>query len=420
MSSDTLISKRIINKSNFSALYSYFTSSRNYKDFLKSVENNNLINDYYLWSLLYSNSEHETKKLMNELAKHYMSTEITLEKNSITVENYSSFKYKINGESTWRNLPNWAIFFIEVGKFIERNDDTTLYINYLDDIIPASFISFGILNSAYSQYKEEINLKNWLFENIKIGTTVSYLYDEKGNSQVWRQGEIIDIYNEESLNKEFNPFIKLKISLPGQSPLSQSVSYKHLFKKIRIGGSVKNTAGSTVFLKDDLKKDLREYFPKEISSKIKFFNTTIINFIGHNKYNPIQKFTRSFKLSERLDDTIKQYQLNSWFYSEKDSYNLTNINVISSDSVPHEYNDRVNLFVGANASLKYYQNQSSRNVFLVDRSIIHSDSVETLSDIIAKDNMLGVENITSDIINYFNKKNISIPKGVELYAYRKI
>lgn len=337
--------------------------------------------------------------------------------NTYSTKNYHSH-YRLNKTTKWNFLPNWALFFIEVGRFLQRNKSATIYINYIDDIIPANFISFGILQEAYSAYNELVPDSKWINSNLKTGDKV-YIRESK-ESESWRQGEIKKIYEIDSVDTKFNPYVEIESHRPKEKPLFTSKPKTLLMEEVRLGGELKKTSGSKVKLNDTLKSGITNCFPEGIVNKIKFFNEDFINLVGFNKEKSFKEFSKSIQLSSNERETI--FKLDDWFYFSDDTHNLININTVKSES--SKYNSKaVNIFLDSSASLSYSNFKSEKNIYLINRMKVHDyniDDMERVSENIIKENLFNTENINQEIISWIKSKEIEVPKGVEFYAYRKI
>lgn len=326
--------------------------------------------------------------------------------------------YRLTDTIKWRPLPNWALFFIEIGRYIQRNKSATIYINFIDDIIPANFISFGVLQEGYLAYKEIALDSNWINNNLSTGDIV-YIR-ESHESDNWRQGEIKKVYEIDNVDEKFNPYVEIESKRPKEKPLFTSKPKTLLLEEVRLGGELKKTSGSKVKLNDTLKPGITKNFPKEIINKIKFFNEDYINLVGFNKEKPFKEFSKSIQLSSNERDKI--FKLDDWFYFSDDTHNLININSVKSAS--SDYDPKaVNIFLDSSASLSYSNLKSEKNVYLINRMKVHEhniDDMERVSENIIKENLFNTENINQEIISWIKNKEIEVPKGVEFYAYRKI
>ena len=316
-----------------------------------------------------------------------------------------------------KELPKWVEFFIEIGRFIADIEEITLYINYLDDIIPATFISLGILDSKYREYEEQFSLEKWMEKNFKRNQAVSYLYSEKSDgSKEWKKSKVLEVKKFENMNDTFNPYLILELKLPQQKPLIQQIPKTHILSKVRVGGRVRKTAGSTVYIDDKLNQRFKKLFSENTVDIIKFTNQDYINLIGHGKKHSFEKFSKRFHIYGSSNENSSGFKLSDWFYFEDTHSNLTNINVINSKA-SNFVEDNINIFLGANSGLGYYNFKNKKNIYLVNRMNNSIDSINRLTENLEKETMTTSTDITSTVIAYLDKKGVSLPKGVELFAY---
>lgn len=270
--------------------------------------------------------------------------------------------YALNQSNKVEKMPQWVNFFIEVGRYIAESNELTLYLNFLDDVIPASFISLGILDSIYGKYENDFILEKWISKNIKKSQVVSYLFNENANgSQEWRKAKVLEIKNIQGVDDKFNPYLIVEIELPKQRPITQQVPKTKILEKVRVGGRVKRTAGSTVYINDRLSKRFKNLFSESTIDILKFTNQDYINLIGYGKTAKFKEFSESITLYGPQKEDNASFKLSDWFYFEDSTNNLANINIINSESSNFD-NKNTNLFVGANAGLRYY-NFKNKKIF---------------------------------------------------------
>lgn len=344
--------------------------------------------------------------------------------NSLNIVHKNENKYGLYFSTSYDRervpLPRWATFFIEIGRYLEESDEVSIYVNYLDDIMPSTFVALGILDSIYKRYEDKFFLEEWINKNIRKGQEVSYIYEEKKNkAKFWRKATVVDVKHLDYMNEKFNPYVILEVNLPKKQKVIDKVPKTQIMEKIRIGGNVRNTAGSRVFIDDRLNKRFRKLFSNHTVDIIKFTNQQHINLIGHGKRNCFEKFAQQISIygSDVLGE--EGFKLSDWFYFESTSNNLANLNMINSESSIFN-NNNINIFIGANTSLRYYNFSNKKNIYLVDRLDISNDSAESLSVNLMKDTMLGSKDVTLELLKYLEESKVLIPKGVELFAFRKV
>lgn len=337
-------------------------------------------------------------------------------KETVLSNNYSNpVFYQTNLDNHQYKLPTWAVFFLEVGRYIAENDKVTLYINYLDEIIPAVFITLGILDFEYSQCENQFDLMKCLDTNLVRGSYVSYLYKSNNNKPEWKKAKVIDIKNIENMDK-FNPYLTVELDLPKQKEYIQKIPSTKILERIRIGGTTRKTAGSTVYVDDNLNKNFKNIFTEETIKIMKFNNRKYVNLIGRGVEKQFEKFSDQITLLRTFYNEKINFKPREWFYFESDSNHFSNINVINSDK-SNFIDDNINIYVGASAGLQNFNHRNDKNVFLVNRMNISNDFAERLSNNIVKETMFSSSDITNNLLSHLNEKEIQIPKGVEILAY---
>lgn len=316
----------------------------------------------------------------------------------------------------WEPIPNWIKFFLEIGKFATRNDSVNIYISYIDDIIPASFISLGAVIGKYVEYQDIEIDSEWINSNLSVGDSV--YYRKSIDSNTWQLGKVVNIYNNKHVNEKFNPYVVIETQIPKEEPLFDNIPLTLLLDKVRLGGNVKKTSGNIVKLNDCLKPKFDYFFNDDIKKHIKFRSENIVNIIGSRKENDFREFSRRCQL--RLFSLKTVVKIDDWLYYGDEQYNLNNLSFIKSPTTRKD-NKSLNIFMDSTAVLNFSEINSKRNVFIVNRMKVYDynmDNIERVSQNIIKNNLFNNTNLTDDLIKLLSKKNIEIPKGVELYAYR--
>ena len=100
---------------------------------------------------------------------------------------------------------------------------------------------------------------------VNIGDVITYLYDSRGDIDIWRKAEILDIFNSEILTEEkYNPYLKLNIELGRDNYINVEIPKTIWKSKISLNNRYKSTAGSKVSFKSGASDFLRRKYGEDM------------------------------------------------------------------------------------------------------------------------------------------------------------
>src|SRR5699024_4572498 len=311
--------------------------------------------------------------------------------------------YKLNGKSSWNLMENWMHFFIEIGKFFQDSPDGNLIISYIDEELPAYFLSLGVVLQSYDNYmNKEEDLDNYFLDYVSSNKTILIDMQEFG----WRKGSIIGIERIESLSEKFNPYLTILVDIPGQSEVKERVPRTLWEERLRVPKNYKNTAGSKVIFSEYIDYTIRSRYGDKISRKLLTNNECFVNLIGREISVKFENFIEKMELKfyDNSGTTIDKL-----IYISGKENNFSNLNIYKSQG-DENINEAINIYVGATAGLANY-NLGNKNIYLLNRKKINTENNYLLVDNLLKSSNQQQE-MTSDIENYLKNKGLDVPRGL--------
>ena len=172
--------------------------------------------------------------------------------------------YKLsNGSKTksWSELENWMKFFIFLGRYIQSKKKLTVYISYLNDVIPAVLLSFGAICKKYEEVTyDKTPLWKDIINSLNIGDKVTYFEGGEWNEAIYIDSEFIG-------NPEFDPYLVVKIERRGKLKGLYRIPRTKIEEKVRVNVGYKKTTGSIVKMNEDDSFNLEELFGIEGTKK---------------------------------------------------------------------------------------------------------------------------------------------------------
>lgn len=328
---------------------------------------------------------------------------------------WNILKYRTSISSQWSEVTNWMKFFMFLGAYTETKEEINIYVSFLDEFYPALFISKGIID--YNLENLDSYLKDYdINSDLKIGDNVTYLYEIKKGKEVWKKAEVINIYNDENaLNREWNPFIKLKIEMKKREYLFHKIPKTIWNKRLRIASNYKNTAGSVVRMNKEIEGYIKEKYSKQVVNYLQSTNRKMINICGLN----VQKeWENSKKVLEFSEGNIN-FTIDDFIFTDDSKYSISNVNIIKTIKSKNEsVKDVPTIFVGDNSSVTLTNFKTKRNIFLSNRKKNNDNMIEMLKQNTIQDSAFkNPENKARELFSVMNKWDIKLPRGVEIYVY---
>ncbi|MCJ1785530.1 hypothetical protein [Mammaliicoccus sciuri] len=326
------------------------------------------------------------------------------------IEN-SSYKYrlKVDGKyiNDWQIQKQWMEFFECIGKFVQTRNNINLYISYLDEILPALFISKGIIESQLEYYKRHDDIPK-----LEVGDEIALLTDLK--NEIWRKAKVLDVYYDSS-KIALNPFAKLKIILGKNNTYDNHIPFRDWNTKIRMNPNFKSTAGSIVKLDDSISDFLRRKYSVNYLKNLKMKNQNIVNLIGNNIEQTIYDYMKIFNFNNEKH----HYKLDDIIHHSGKVKNYSNTQIIKSRNYTNDItNNEVSIFLGDNSSLIFSEYRTERNIFISNRKKSNLQHQEIFLDSFLNDSYgNNCLEVNKEIKEFLKKYKIEIPKGVEIYGY---
>ncbi|MGG6840866.1 UNVERIFIED_CONTAM: hypothetical protein MXM71_06860 [Mammaliicoccus sciuri] len=326
------------------------------------------------------------------------------------IEN-SSYKYRLEVDgkyiNNWQIQKQWMKFFESIGKFVQTKNNINLYISYIEEILPALFISKGIIESQLDYYKRYDDTPK-----LEVGDEIALLTDSK--NEIWRKAKVLEVYNDSS-KIALNPFVKLKIILGKNNTYDNHIPYRDWNTKIRMNPNYKSTAGSKVKLDDSINDFLCRRYSSNFLKNLKMKNQNIVNLIGNNIEQSIYDYMKIFNFK----DEKNHYKLNDIIQHGGNTKNYSNTQIIKSRKYTNNINNNeVSIFLGDNSSLIFSEYRTERNIFLSNRKKSNLQHQEIFLDSFLNDSYSNnCLEINKEIKEFLKKNEIEIPKGVEIYGY---
>lgn len=346
-----------------------------------------------------------------------------LNKNFFNQENiFNNFKYRdSNIKSDWKESENWMDFFIQLGNYIFNKEEVSVYISYVNEIIPAMFVLLGIVESSISNLRlHENHLEKIILDSLSVGDYV--VVRENSKEDNWYPAIIKNIENSHK-KSNFNPIIttdiledKNKNKKSKSKFISFSIPKPFLVHRVRMNANVKKTAGNKVLLDDRLSEYLEDNYSNQIVNALKMMNRDYVNVFGIG----VEKSLIELRKQIEFSDGANIFNSNDLLFFLSDGYNYKNVNFINSlESEPKYFEEAISIFVGDNSGNRFARYKAKRNVYLTNRLKMNQDSNEMLVQRLEKENIgQNTDEMTEELLIYFKKQGVNIPRGVELYVFK--
>ncbi|MBW4836178.1 MAG: hypothetical protein KZY51_07790 [Staphylococcaceae bacterium] len=322
-------------------------------------------------------------------------------------------KYKNKYSSIWREYEEWMKFFYLVGEFVNSNQRINFYISYIDTFLPAIFISKGIINNAMNQLKSKLSEIS-ITDLVNIGDVITYLYDSRGDIDIWRKAEILDIFNSEILTEEkYNPYLKLNIELGRDNYINVEIPKTIWKSKISLNNRYKSTAGSKVSFKSGASDFLRRKYGEDMYH---YLNSTSINFL--NIY--ARGFSNMFeKLNEEIEFKEENfiYKLEDYIHLSDSNKSYSNCNLVKSDNNKINFKNIPNIFLNDSVILARDKWRGEKNIYISNRMNSDFLSRDLVIYNICDSSINSKLNVNTEFHDFLIENDASIPRGVEIFVY---
>ncbi|WP_341776498.1 hypothetical protein [Staphylococcus simulans] len=313
-------------------------------------------------------------------------------------------KYRMTENITWDNLEVWMDFFYNIGEFVENQKNINLYISYIDDIYPSIFLAKGIIDCYLEKLSYDIPP---IEEELVTGDIILY---KEGNK--WLKAKVLNVFNHSIFTETYrNPYISLEFDSRIKSDNITKQTPKSKWEgNIKLNANYKSTSGRAVKINNNISNYFSEKYGQGVVDYITSTNKILVNIVGHNIS---EKLKNDMELLE-FETHNYAYNLNEIFYFDDEEYSYHNVKMIKSKQQKNIQNDEsVSIFVGDNASVTMSNSITNRNIFISNRRNRNTMREILLSNI----NNAPQRNKNEELTNFIKKRNLKVPKGVEIYAY---
>lgn len=317
----------------------------------------------------------------------------------------TKLSYSVHDESgkaeIFLSLEEWMKAFFLFGEFLAKQSRFNIYVSYVDSLIPAIFCTFGYLHSKYSSYRTKDLIAS--FASLPCGKELCFkTYSCK------------DIWELRTLKEVDKKQDRVLIENNKKENLIDHIKEEDIPNKVRVRGNAKMSSGRGLGVKmnDYISPIIGLLYGKEIENRIKILNEEHINILGRAVYEEIEQIMES--LIFELPDKEKFY-LRDILYFKNSETNFWNVEHIKSDRAKED-DGRMNVYIGENNALNYWDLRGDKNVIFADRKNIDKTYHEDLFDRIRR-SISEEAKIISELENYFAVHSIVFPRGVEIVAW---
>lgn len=403
-------------------------------DARKLAEEYQLLNDVSVGVFFYQ----EEEKVLSELLKN--GVQLGLKKNKKIQESidseklkkdfnksffdqeniFNNFKYRdSNIKSDWKKSENWMDFFIQLGNYVFNKEEVSVYISYVNEIIPSMFVLLGIAESSISNLRlNENHLEKIILDSLSVGDHV--VVKENSKDDNWYPAKIKSIENSYE-EPDLNPMIIIdtledKNKKSKSKFISFSIPKRLLVHRVRMNANVKKTAGNNVLLDDGLSEYLEEKYSQRIVNALKMMNKDCVNVFGIG----VEKSLIELRKQIEFSDGVNIFNSNDLLFFLSDSYNYKNVNFVNSlESEPKYFAEAISMFVGDNSGNRFAKYKTKKNIYLTNRLKMNQDSNEMLVQRLEKENIgQNTDEMTKELLIHLKKQGVNIPRGVELYVFK--
>lgn len=328
---------------------------------------------------------------------------------------YNDLMYRTSKNGRWMKISKWMKFFLSIGEYIEKKEYVNIYISYIDEFYPALFITKGLidanLNNLETKIKDyDINI------DLKIGDRVAYLTEVKNDKEVWKKAQVIDIYyDDNALKDEWNPYIELQFEKKKKNELNYKIPKTKWSKRLRISSNYKSTAGSIIKMNREIEGYFKEKYSEELVDYFQAINKKQINIVGLKVQTEWENYNEYLQF---LENNI-QFKIKDFIFPNESKYSITNVNFIKTISSKNVAEKGIpTLFVGDNSALTLAKLKTKKNIIVSNRKKNNDVIIDLVKQNVVNDFEFENEQEKSDDLHKFlNEKDISIPKGVEVFVY---
>lgn len=347
-------------------------------------------------------------KLENSVIRNEQNTEFREEdvdfKYQISVNDVDKF-YTRQTKNNFSNASHWMTFFVELGKYMASNRNRNVFVSFLDSVLPAAMISFGIAKKFMDFAASEEGSARFFekLESLSAGDELMV----KANG-IWQRGKLVSS-DEKS--------ITVQVLDSDRSELQNTFLNSAAAKKVRFNSSKGNGKRKFVNLDDDISGNLKYLYLDSELNKIKALNETPINLVGTRISTEFRELIDHFYFVGVTGGGNRIYRFKDFIYEDTDKQNFRNLNWVKSAKDTDNPGEGISIFIGASNTMNmFYQFRGIGNIFIDDRTRSQpqrDEFIQWLQDVA----MLDKKNVTDDFVEYLGESRTLIPKGVEVYVW---
>lgn len=317
-------------------------------------------------------------------------------------------KYRAANNRPLAEMENWMKLGHFLGWFVqEHSDKVKIYISVPSNLLFSYFIVLGAVDYEFQQNADNQNLKK-KFLSLKQGNQVLYYANNE-----WKKCTVLGIEDYPGTSGGISIKIKDKKNTNTFVPERKWLTHVRVFNnessEVKNAQTVKNVSN---LAEDDV---LNIFYTKENLSAAEMKNKPQI-LVSAIKKEWIENITflRFFAEGHAMD-------FSNFIFFEEAKTTFRNIELLSEKAILNEWQIQqgVALVIGAGKSLrKVDEFTNMKSIYLVDQY----ESTEKLEDLRMKIEqkflMDGSVSLNKTLLSAMNEAGISIPKGVEIFAWK--
>lgn len=317
---------------------------------------------------------------------------------------YSELLYR--NSDTCLELEEWMQFAAHIGSYLQQNE-TKIYIYVPNALFFSYFVLLGFLDSNLSVPVPQ-NILNDAVLRLQEGDIVYY----RENID-WKRCSVQDVAKNKIPDRL--PDINWHLIIKNSRDVSQYVPDTQWQSNIILAHrSEERLLNARVIKKSSMETSLFDkLYPTSILYGHRMLNSTLIKLASNR-----QDFLR-FCGEIALCHKETNFTLMDYFHLE-DSTQFNMVQWISPTIKEKDSRNTPEIFVGASKALFYWEDYNGPASLYIDDKFNDWETSQRLRDTIEKELLKGSQRIvTPDIKEYFQKKNIPIPAGVEILGWKK-
>ncbi|WP_394190132.1 hypothetical protein [Paenisporosarcina quisquiliarum] len=317
------------------------------------------------------------------------------------------WKYKYKNE--YRPLEQWMLFAIAIGRFSHQNSlnekPIHIYMSLPNNLIFSYFVALGISDE---NLKKEIGTEAILthFQKLKSGDYIYYYHVDK-----WVRCSVIELVKGATSTDSWH------LKILNLQKTTHLVPQKQWRDRVIIVGKGSKDIKSAKSIKElnRISMTILQYiYDSSTLQTHELINEPCINLVGTRTEFNDNLHIIEFDISGHIL-TMKDFLMDG---SMSDFLNIHWVTKSAKEDAS-EGGNLPTIFVGANKALAHLKNYKNNCRIILDDRHENSETSDLLRTTIVQEIVNNQSVIvTSQISNYLNDTNITIPKGVELLGWQ--